>query len=59
MKQPAAKKSARKASNAGEATRGAARWSSRRSYAVLALGTVACLLPFAGTAFHIDDPLFL
>ena len=27
--------------------------------AVLAAATLACLLPFAGKAFHIDDPVFL
>lgn len=27
--------------------------------AILALLTVACLLPFSGKAFHIDDPIFI
>src|ERR1700730_11506065 len=36
--------------------------SRRRSLApalVLSLACVACLAPFAGKAFHIDDPLFV
>ena len=33
--------------------------SSRTSIALLVLVTVACLGPFVGKAFHIDDPLFL
>ena len=35
------------------------RWSSAYSYALLAVLTVACLLPFSGRAFHIDDTLFV
>ncbi len=35
------------------------RWSSAYSYALLGVVTVACLLPFSGRAFHIDDPLFV
>ena len=35
------------------------RWSSAYSYALLGVLTVACLLPFSGRAFHIDDPLFV
>ena len=34
-------------------------WSSAYSYALLGVLTVACLLPFSGRAFHIDDPLFV
>jgi 4-amino-4-deoxy-L-arabinose transferase-like glycosyltransferase len=37
----------------------AGRWSSAYSYALLGVLTVACLLPFSGRAFHIDDPLFV
>jgi 4-amino-4-deoxy-L-arabinose transferase-like glycosyltransferase len=33
--------------------------SPRRQLIVLTAATVACLLPFAGKAFHIDDPLFV
>jgi len=29
------------------------------SYLFLAIATLACLLPFSGKAFHIDDPLFV
>jgi hypothetical protein len=35
------------------------RWSDRRSLALLAAATLACLLPFSGKAFNMDDPLFL
>jgi len=35
------------------------RWSSSYSYAFLGLLTTACLLPFSGRAFHIDDTLFV
>ena len=35
------------------------RWSSSYSYASLGVLTIACLLPFSGRAFHIDDPLFV
>ena len=35
------------------------RWSSAYSYALLGVLTVACLLPFSGRAFHMDDPLFV
>ena len=35
------------------------RWSSSYSYAFLGVLTVACLLPFSGRAFHVDDPLFI
>lgn len=34
----------------------AASW---RAQAILVLLTLACLLPFSGKAFHIDDPIFL
>jgi len=34
-------------------------WTSLRSYLLLGLATLACLLPFSGKAFHIDDPLFV
>lgn len=34
-------------------------WTSIHSYALLALLTLLCLLPFSGRAFHIDDPLFI
>jgi hypothetical protein len=35
------------------------RWSSHYSYALLGGLTIACLLPFSGRAFHVDDPLFV
>src|ERR1700682_4875261 len=35
------------------------RWSSAYSYGFLGVLTVACLLPFSGRAFHMDDPLFV
>ena len=35
------------------------RWSSSYSYALLGVLTIACLLPFSGRAFHIDDTLFV
>ena len=35
------------------------RWSSAYSYALLGVLTTACLLPFSGRAFHMDDPLFV
>jgi len=35
------------------------RWSSSYSYACLAVLTIACLLPFSGRAFHLDDTLFV
>jgi len=35
------------------------RWSSSFSYAFLAVLTIACLIPFSGRAFHVDDTLFL
>ncbi|MBZ5615071.1 MAG: glycosyltransferase family 39 protein [Acidobacteriia bacterium] len=34
-------------------------WSSSCSYALLAGLTIACLLPFSGRAFHVDDTLFV
>ncbi len=34
-------------------------WTSLHSYLFLGLATIACLLPFSGKAFHIDDPLFV
>jgi len=34
-------------------------WSARRSYLLLALLTLACLLPFCTKAFHVDDTLFV
>ena len=34
-------------------------WTSLHSYLLLGLATLACLLPFSGKAFHIDDPLFV
>jgi hypothetical protein len=34
-------------------------WTSFYSYLLLSLATLACLLPFSGKAFHIDDPLFV
>lgn len=34
-------------------------WSKANSYIVLVALTVASLLPFAGRAFHVDDPLFV
>ena len=34
-------------------------WTSSYSYASLAFLTVACLLPFSGRAFHVDDTLFV
>ena len=36
-----------------------AKWSARHSLLSLTLATLACLLPFSGKAFHMDDPLFL
>jgi len=30
-----------------------------RSYLLLGMATLGCLLPFSGKAFHIDDPLFV
>jgi Dolichyl-phosphate-mannose-protein mannosyltransferase len=35
------------------------RWTSLRAYIFLAVATVACLLPFSGRAFHVDDTLFV
>jgi hypothetical protein len=35
------------------------RWSSSYSYVLLAVLTIACLLPFSGRAFHVDDTLFV
>ncbi len=35
------------------------RWSSSYSYALLGGLTIACLLPFSGRAFHVDDTLFV
>ena len=35
------------------------RWSSSFSYAFLAVLTIACLIPFSGRAFHVDDTLFV
>ena len=40
-------------------TAGSSRNEAVRSAALLAAITIACLAPFAGKAFHIDDPLFL
>lgn len=34
-------------------------WPSFRSYLLLAALTLACLLPFLGKAFHVDDTLFV
>ena len=34
-------------------------WSSARSLLLLTAVTLACLLPFSGKAFNIDDPLFV
>jgi dolichyl-phosphate-mannose-protein mannosyltransferase len=34
-------------------------WTPLHSYLLLALATAACLLPFSGKPFHIDDPLFV
>ena len=34
-------------------------WSSSCSYALLVVVTLACLLPFSGRAFHVDDTLFV
>ena len=34
-------------------------WSSSYSYALLVVLTLACLLPFSGRAFHVDDMLFV
>ena len=34
-------------------------WKPSYSYLLLGLATFACLLPFSGKAFHIDDPLFV
>jgi hypothetical protein len=34
-------------------------WSSLYSYALLGVLTIACLLPFSGRAFHVDDTLFV
>ena len=36
-----------------------AQWSSSYSYALLAVLTIACLVPFSGRAFHVDDTLFV
>lgn len=35
------------------------RWSSSHSYVFLGGLTIACLLPFSGRAFHVDDTLFV
>lgn len=35
------------------------RWSPLYSYALLGVLTLACLLPFSGRAFHVDDTLFI
>lgn len=35
------------------------RWSSAYSYVFLGALTIACLLPFSGRAFHVDDTLFV
>jgi len=45
--------------NAGPSPAGIEGWSANRSSILLVLLTLACLLPFAGRAFHVDDPLFL
>jgi 4-amino-4-deoxy-L-arabinose transferase-like glycosyltransferase len=34
-------------------------WTKANSYIVVVALTVACLLPFASRAFHVDDPLFV
>ncbi len=34
-------------------------WTPLRSYLLLTLATLGCLLPFSAKAFHIDDPLFV
>ena len=34
-------------------------WTSLHSYLLLAVATLACLLPFSGKPFHMDDPLFV
>jgi hypothetical protein len=36
-----------------------ATWTHKHSILALTAATLACLLPFTGKAFHIDDPLFL
>jgi hypothetical protein len=35
------------------------KWSARHSWLALTFATLACLLPFSGKAFHMDDPLFI
>lgn len=35
------------------------RWPPSHSYVFLGVMTVACLLPFSGRAFHVDDTLFI
>jgi dolichyl-phosphate-mannose-protein mannosyltransferase len=35
------------------------KWSALHSVLSLTLATLACLLPFSGKAFHMDDPLFI
>jgi Dolichyl-phosphate-mannose-protein mannosyltransferase len=35
------------------------RWRARYSYLLLGFATLACLVPFSGKAFHMDDPLFV
>ena len=44
---------------AGRPSRGIFAWIRRHPQLFLALLTVACLLPFSGKAFHIDDPIFI
>ncbi len=34
-------------------------WPPAAPYAILALATILCFLPFSGRAFHVDDTLFL
>jgi 4-amino-4-deoxy-L-arabinose transferase-like glycosyltransferase len=35
------------------------RWCTQHAYLSLALATIACLIPFSGRAFHVDDTLFV
>ena len=38
---------------------GRRKWPAGYSLLLLTLGTLVCLLPFSGKAFHMDDPLFV
>jgi 4-amino-4-deoxy-L-arabinose transferase-like glycosyltransferase len=42
-----------------EAKSGGRSWWQRHQRFVLATATLACLIPFAGKALHVDDPLFI